>query len=258
MRGNIMGATRASAIGLCGLALAGILFGTSAPARADFIGSVSIGFTSGSDSGNYQIDLPQHLDYYQWALSAPVQIYSESDPGLLLATIHAFGVELDGDPGVSLGFFVTAGAAPTQMTITSSTVTFDPIFNPLAFATAAITVTDLNGNGASASGLFPGTAAYQAVYNGSTVFANLVSPVMAGADSSATGSERFPALGMTTIVGAVSSIQSQFDFMLSAFDSASGTSRFFVTPEPTGLALAGLGFVGAALFGVRCRRARRA
>jgi hypothetical protein len=254
MRGIMMGAARASVGGLRGLALVGILLGASAQVRADFIGSVNIAFTSGSESGSYNIALPQHLDYYQWALSAPVDIYSDSDPGLLLATIHAFGVELDGDPGVSLGFFVTAGAAPTHMTITSSTVTFDPIANPQAFATAAITVTDLDGDGASGTGLFPGSAAYQAVYNGSTVFANLVSPVFAGVDSSATGSERFPAVGMTTIVGAVSSIQSQFDFLLTAFDSASGTSRFFVTPEPAGATLACLAFAGVAIIGLFRRR----
>lgn len=227
----------------------------AAPARADFIGSVQINFDSGSESGSYQLNLPANLDYYRWTLASPVNVYSSENPGNLLATINGFSVELDGDPGVSLGFAVSAAAVDTHITVTSSTVAFAPLINPLAFATAAITVTDDDSSplGASATGLFPGNLAYRATYNGATTFADLVLPVTAATDSSAIGSGRFPLAGMTVIAGAVSSISSQFDFLLSANDSASGTSRFNVVPEPSTLALGMIGALGLAWL-VRRRR----
>ena len=227
----------------------------AAPVRADFIGSVQINFDSGSESGSFQLNLPANLDYYRWSLAAPVNVYSSENPGNLLATINGFSVELDGDPGVSLGFAVSAAAVDTHITVTSSTVAFAPLVNPLAFATAAITVTDDDSSpsGASVTGLFPGNLAYRATYNGTTTFADLVLPVTAATDSSAIGSGRFPLAGMTVIAGAVSSISSQFDFMLSANDSASGTSRFNVVPEPSTLALGTIGALGLAW---RLRRRR--
>jgi hypothetical protein len=175
----------------------------------------------------------------------------------VIGTIRGLDIELNGDPGVSLGFFVTANAAPTHITVRSSLVTFGALVNPQAFASAGVTVTDNDEDGASVAGLFPGTLAYEAMYNGSSVFANLVSPVVAPANSSATVSDRFPAVGFSTIAGAVSSIQTQFDFMLSANDSASGTSRFnVVVPEPAGIVLGLLGGA-AALMVARGGDARR-
>jgi hypothetical protein len=236
---------RAPLVGALALLLA-VCF--AAPARAEFIGSVQINFDSGSESGSFQLNLPANLDYYRWTLAAPVNVYSSENPANLLATINGFSVELDGDPGVSLGFAVSAAAVDTHITVTSSTVSFVPLVNPLAFATAAITVTDDDSSpsGATVTGLFPGSLAYRATYNGATTFADLVAPVSAATDSSAIGSGRFPLAGLTVIAGAVSSISSQFDFMLSANDSASGTSRFNVVPEPSSLALALVGFVGLA------------
>jgi hypothetical protein len=211
-------------------------------ARADFIGAIHIDFQSGNSAGSYEFILPMNQDPYQWTLAAPVNIYG-SDDQQLIGTLRELHVELEGDPGVSLGFNVTANNSPTLVTVTSATVTFAPLFNPMAFASAAITVTDAGSNGANATGTFGGSLAYQALFNGSSVFANLVSPVSAGVDSSATGSDRLPALGMISIPGAVTSIQSQFSFVLSANDTASGTSRFNVVPEPASLILVVLGLL---------------
>jgi hypothetical protein len=239
---------RALALG----ALSAIL-AIASPARADFIGAIQIDFQSGDQSGSYAFVLPADRDPYAWALASPVNVYSDTNQ--LVGTIRSLDVMLNGDPGVSLGFFVTANAAPTHITVTSSTVTFGAISNPLAFATAGITVTDNDSDGANVTGLYPANLAYQANYNGSSVFANLVSPISAAIDSSTTISARSPSTGFSTIAGAVSSIQTQFDFMLSANDSASGTSRFtVVVPEPSSVVLA---LLGAAALAVVARRPRK-
>jgi hypothetical protein len=160
---------------------------------------------------------------------------------------------LDSDPAVSLGFFVTAGASTTTFTISSAVVSFPGMPNPTGVASAGVTLTDNDGNGANSTGNFAVNKAYQSIYNGSTVFANLVSPVSASSFGTMTTSE---GAGPVVIGTTVSSIQSQFSFNLSANDSASGTSVFRVTPEPSSSALALLGCVGL-LWRVRRRVAGR-
>jgi hypothetical protein len=165
--------------------------------------------------------------------------------GELLATVKDILVSYKSDPAVSVGFYVTSGAADTTFTITSATVTFPAISNGQAYASAAATVTDENGNGALLTGLMAGANAYEAVYNGATVYANLVQSFSAAPGFSATNSGRLPLLGTNTIPGSVSSMQSQWKFTVSAYDSASSTSRFEVVPEPVSIAL--LGLAGVAL-----------
>ena len=73
-------------------------------------------------------------------------------------------------------------ARPTAFTITSATIGFAPIVSGLAFATAAVTLTDGSPliDGASMVGAFPGAHNYQAQYNGITgVFADLVPSLFA-------------------------------------------------------------------------------
>ena len=92
------------------------------------------------------------------------------------------------------------------------------------------------------------------------MFADLISPVAAGPGSSALGTERVPLTGTDVIPGFITSIQSQFSFVLSGRDSASGTSRFQVdipppiVPEPSSLTLLSLGAIGLV---IRKRRRRR-
>lgn len=225
-----------------------------AAARGEFLGSaISIRIWSPEGSGHYDLTLPIPTDPWGWESESPVNIYSAVQPDRLLATIDSLSVHLDGDPAVTLNFAMTAGAADTLISLTSSTVTFDELIDADAYATASLTLTDNNGNGASATGTFAGSNAYQARFNGGTVFANLLTPFTAGADSTTTESGRDPGIGTEIIPGSISSIQSQFAFMLSARDSASGTSRFQVNipsnniPEPSTYVLAMLGVAGVYL-----------
>lgn len=244
-------------------ALAAAVCSLAAPLRADFIGSVQIQFDSGGNSGVYDIPVPGTGDSYTWGMNSPTAIYDADDinhTGPVLAYVNKVDITLDGDPGVSLGFNVTAGAGLTHISVVSSTVSFAPLVNPLAFASASITVTDANSSmmGATATGTFPGINSYQAVYNGTSIFANLVQPVSAPMDGSNTLSDRFPVSGSTVINDSVSSIMSAYDFYLTGYDTASGTSRFNVAannvPEPSTLVLALVGGT-AMLWRFRRRRA---
>ncbi|HPD30313.1 MAG TPA: PEP-CTERM sorting domain-containing protein [Phycisphaerae bacterium] len=180
---------------------------------------------------------------WTWRLPSGQQNREIKAGSEVLATLEDLLLEIDTDPAVTLSFAVVAGGAPTTFTISTATVPFPAIVNPLAYATAAITVTDNDSNGASATGLYPGAKAYQARYNSPAVpWANLVSTVTALPDSSAVGTERQPASGRQTILATVDRIEAEFKFTLSANDQASGTSRFdIIIPEPAALGVFGLG-----------------
>jgi hypothetical protein len=163
-------------------------------------------------------------------------------------------IQTDGDPYVNLRFAVEAGATDATFDINSAVVSFIPILNPQVYASAGITLTS-DDDGATATGLFGGMT-YQARCNGSIVYTNLVAGFSIPGDQTVVHSERDPASGYDTILGTVSSIQSEFDFTLSALEQASGTSRFEVTsisiPEPVTMSVLGLGGLGLLL-----RRRRR-
>ncbi len=180
---------------------------------------------------------------YNWSLEQPVTIASTSS-GAVLGTLDTLDLVFNADPAVVLNFSVVAGPFGTNFTITSAIIQFAPIANPDAYASAAITVTDNNLNGATLTGLLANSKAYRAYYNNPAVdWAYLVGPVVAPAGASAVGSERRPALPQIweTIPATVDQIGSQFRFHLTALDSASGTSRFEVVPEPVSLSLLALG-----------------
>jgi hypothetical protein len=171
--------------------------------------------------------------------------------GERLGSITELQIGFDQDPYVNLGFSVIAGDKETTFTISSSATAVN-LTNPQAYASAGITLTDNPPTAATITGLYTGGKIYEARYNGTSVFADLVSGfgVSGGTD---TRSEREPASGRKTIFDTVSTISSEFHFTLSAWDQASGTSSFNAIPEPAtvGLLVAG----GAVMNFMRRRRA---
>jgi hypothetical protein len=205
------------------------------------------------------VQVPNSPDQSTWTLDAPYSIYSTTTPGLLLGTIDSLNITTDPDPLVLLNFAVTAGGVATNFTITSSTVAFAPIVNGSAFASGSISVTDgsANSDGATAVGLFPLAKSFEAQYNGATsIFADLVSPVIVlpGQGSNSVFERSPPVAPLRTLVpGAVSDIESQFKFTLTALASAAGNGRFDIVPEPSSIVLAVFGLAAV----VACARRRR-
>jgi hypothetical protein len=235
-----------------------VVLGFSASAQASWIpepGStlVTVTATSRGETSTYDVLIPPGLIVdcrYQWSLPAAVELHGKGGP---FATIDGITLGVDADPGVSLGFVVSAGAADTEFTITSVTIPFTPLYNIMAFASAGVTVTDANADGATLTGLFDGGYAYEARYNSPAVtWATLLgNPVVAGTDDTVTVNDRRPATFREAIPGTLSSIQAQWHFKVSAYDDASGTSRFDVSgievPEPATLALMAAGGLAALL-----------
>jgi hypothetical protein len=251
--------SRSSALRILALALAALALVPSAVIATTAGTSIDVTVHSGSDWGTWSMPLPAPSSPFSWSLSSPLDIYSSTNPELLLGTVDSLTLSGDSDPFVLLGFAFTAGPGPTAFSL-STGVPILPITNGLAFASAAITATEggVLLDGASVTGAFPGTKAYEASYNlGGGVFADLVSPVVVPpGGGSNTLSERFPVpIGSRTVIpGSVFEIRSTFNFTLSAFDQASGTSRFdIIVPEPSSVVLAAGALAAVAVYGFRRR-----
>ncbi len=166
----------------------------------------------------------------------------DSEVSILDGLIENLKLTLKADPEVGIEFGVRAGGTATTYAILSEVVSFDPMVNPAAYASAGVTLTDrITVPGATITGLFPEGKTHQARYNGSSVFANLVNgfaiPSGTLTNDEAKGSE----FSVIPINDTLTSIESEFYFRLTARDSASGTSTFVVTPEPATIGLLGLG-----------------
>lgn len=173
---------------------------------------------------------------YNWGLEEPV-ILTDQQTGTQLGTLWTLGLVYKGDPAIAMDFSLEAASAATSFTITSALLNFPTISNPLAYATGALTLTDLDQDQASLAGLLGGGATYQGMFNNSAAsWANLLTlPVNAPQFGSVGVSDRTPVTAGTwgSVGSPVSSMQAKFSFQLSDHDSASGTSMFEVVPEPT-------------------------
>lgn len=186
---------------------------------------------------------------YIWESHTPIMMLNQA--GQVIATLNNARVRCVEDPVVQVNFSVSAGSLMTAFTINSPLLSFATIANATGRASAGVTATDTDGNGATVAAA--GQAAlYKSQYNGfvpaGTDFANLiVGPVVALPFDSETGSGSFPGGGaFAPIANPVDDMSARFNFTLTANDEASGTSTYEIVPAPGALALLGLGGLAAA------------
>ena len=203
-------------------------------------------------SGTYQVlfedgDYDPETGFYFWKLSEPIVIEDELSLAPI-AMLWGASVSFFDDPEVNLGFDVEAGSTETIFTITSALVGFPAIDPAEGRASAALTVTDTDGDGATLTGQGPRGGAYLAQYNGMVpggeTFAELIDSLIAPGGRSAAVAASFPGGGdFSPIPLPVVDMSAEFKFTLTANDLASGTSHFEIVPEPgaIGLLLVGLG-----------------
>jgi hypothetical protein len=146
------------------------------------------------------------------------------------------------DPEIGAEFGVRAGGSDTTFFISSGLETFVPLTNPIAYASAGVTLTDRVPTGnATITGLYAGGKINEAKYNGTTAWVNLVDSFSVSG-TTLTMKEAYGTPGSPIVINdTLTSIESNFYFKLSARDSASGTSNFTVIPEPATVALLGMG-----------------
>lgn len=166
--------------------------------------------------------------------------------GPVVARINQLEVGFVDDPVVSISFSATAGSSDTTFTLNSATLSFPALNDPTATADAEFTLTDNDGDGASVALVSGNAGLNRASYNGSNIFAELIGSQNIGAGASTFNESAGP----STITGAVSSMQGQIAFTLSADDSASGSLYYEIVPEPVTFVLLG---AGAGLMAVRRR-----
>lgn len=241
-----------SSVCLCALVC---VFG-STMAAADLIGpTIIIEAVNDAGAGQYVVT-PAEQSYdadtgtWEWGLSDPLEIWDPSSQSLI-ATMESGTFLFDGEGQVNLSFSVTAGDTDTMFQIISSMLPVDPPMSPAeGYASAAFTVTDFDGDGATLTGNAgaDGNKSYLAHYNGfvpdGTAFAELIQAVAATPWSTADLFENHPPAGYAPIAEPVADMSAMVSFVLTADDLASGTTNFVIIPEAGALGLLLLGAIG--------------
>lgn len=215
------------------LALSALLV---SPAAAGINGTAyTITATNSAGSASWSVPAPTgDSHYWDWTTTQRIEM-RDSSSGNLVAVLNpnneGCSVHYVDDPVIGLGFAVAAGALPTNFVISSGLLSFPVLAAAEARASAAYTLTDLNGDGAT---LTPTAAkSYTATYNGATTFATLISAFGSPAFTSTPSSESNPVgPGFIPLGVGVSSMQADVEFTLSAGDLASGTTVFVVQQRP--------------------------
>ena len=185
-------------------------------------------------------------------------IVANDGSGTVIGEIISLNYDGKPDPQVQLGFSCRARASNTTFSFKSSIGVVPQITNAIARATASVTLTDSSENGAFITGLFGGKA-YQARYNTSSVFTSLVSSfTVTGGGTTMSENDPVDGVSYRPVAGTITQMEAEYNFILKAWDSASGTSNFIMlgepVPEPSSMLALASGMIGLIGFGVRKRR----
>jgi len=221
---------------------AGLVFAALASTAQAGITDPALDITATSSLGTATLRIREsmgawHGDTWSMLAAEPIELV-DTATGHRIALIKDLFLEFIEDPQVTVNFTAVAGPVTTAFSFSSGVLSFPTIDPSTAFATAGVTVTDNDSDGAVFTGMMGGDG-YRAVYNDSIVFDTLMASYSVPADDSATQNERSPGSGATTI-GSTFNMSSNWDFTLSANDQVGGTSLFKIVPAPGAAALFGL------------------
>lgn len=189
-----------------------------------------------------------------WDSGTQTWTYSSSGPqelrtsgGTLIGTIGSLSMTAVEDPMLDISLECTAGITDTTFIVSTGLLTFSPLLNPTAVANAGMTLTDLDGNGATLTGGRPGNTVFSAHYNGLIPAGSIYANLQTGFSfATAFDTNSFSDNAFGGILGSVGSMSSRLEFTVSANDSASGGGFYLITPAPGAFALLGLGGLAAA------------
>lgn len=211
---------------------------------------------SNGQTATYNIDWSNYFSSdsfsspIQWKCNDIISLYGGN--GTLLGEVTGLFIRMT--PGTFLGMDITAlaGNAATKFSITSGFF-FDAMTNPEGYATAGLTITDTNKNGASLTGLSDGGNAFFIDPGEANATSIVTGPITAAARKTSTGNGDCEGI----LDGTVDHVFATYNFELSAKDSVSGTSyaELTPTPEPGSFLLLLAGAAGIAGAAIRRKRA---
>jgi hypothetical protein len=177
------------------------------------------------NSVNYNADLNRVV----WQRTTPTAI-SDAQNGTLVATLQSVAVSVMNTTVINLNCTLRAGATPVVCEIDSILLMFPPQ-EPGSLtgrATASVSVTDLDGDGARVAGIGPpGTGAFIAELEGAGAnFSQLVAEVTVGPFGTAAATQTDPSIGFRSLSAGPSGMASRLIFELSANDMAAATTSF--------------------------------
>lgn len=207
--------------------------------------------TGASQTRTYTVDASAGAgDTIEWTL--PDQLDFAGIGGVasasVLVTTNGESRGAIGGQSVVADFSVFASTQNASFQINSAAVSFSTIqaADALGFASAAVTLVDVLNDGAALTPAAGG--GYQALVNGGSVFSSLFPAGSPLSVPSGTGTLDFNADTGAFLPASVdvSSISASWNFSLSGFDSATGTSTFTIIPAPASAAIFGFGGLAAA------------
>lgn len=154
-------------------------------------------------------------------------------------TINSISTEYVEDPMIFFNFGVSTGGVATNISVSSATLVFPTLLNPIAYASSGMTLTDNNSGGSASVVANLSGFSYNAIYNNTSLY-SAQQPSFGVGVSNGTQTQNANDLG-NVVPGLVGNMQAAWNFQLSADDSVGVTSTWVLVPAPGTLAMIGLG-----------------